>query len=49
MLKDLRGPREMEPDVGMLFALVNENYQRLVSIVKGVPQGELEYKGLDRQ
>ncbi|MCY7754183.1 DinB family protein [Bacillus haynesii] len=44
-LKDLSPVEEMAPTVGMLFSAVNENIERLKSIVSGISQEELEYKG----
>ncbi|HFK1529157.1 hypothetical protein CON42_08435 [Bacillus thuringiensis] len=35
----------MEPTVGMLFAMVESNYERLKSIVQGMSQEELDYQG----
>lgn len=37
----------MDSVFGMLFAMVDKNYQRLVSIMEGVSQDELEYKELE--
>lgn len=35
----------MEPIVGMFSSMVESNFQRLKSIVAGMKQEELEYKG----
>ncbi|QGQ48642.1 DinB family protein [Metabacillus sediminilitoris] len=35
----------MEPVVGMLYSMVKGNYNRLKSIVAGMTQDELDYKG----
>lgn len=35
----------MEPIVGMLYTMVESNYQRFKSIVAGMDQEELEFKG----
>lgn len=45
MRLDLKGDSQMEPIVGMLYSMVESNYQRLKSIVAGMDQEELEYKG----
>lgn len=44
-LKDLSPVEEMAPTVGVLFSAVNENIERLKSIVSGISREELEYKG----
>jgi hypothetical protein len=33
MILDLKGEHKMEPVIGMLYAMVDENYKRLKSIV----------------
>jgi uncharacterized damage-inducible protein DinB len=45
MILDVRGEPEMEPVVGMLYSMVEGNYNRLKSIVAGMTQDELDYKG----
>ncbi|MED3563163.1 DinB family protein [Bacillus xiapuensis] len=45
MRLDLKGDSQMEPIVGMLYSMVESNYQRLKCIVAGMDQKELEYKG----
>jgi exonuclease VII small subunit len=35
----------MQPVVGMLFSIVDGNYKRLKTIVRGMSQEELNYKG----
>ncbi|SDN24858.1 Protein of unknown function [Fictibacillus solisalsi] len=45
MIHDLKGNSEMGPVAGMLFAMVEGNYQRLTSIIAGMTQEELDYKG----
>lgn len=45
MILDLKGNSQMDPIVGMLYSMVENNYQRLKSIVAGMDQEELEYKG----
>ncbi|QNU39227.1 DinB family protein [Geobacillus sp. 44B] len=45
MILDLKGEPKMEPIVGMLFSMVKGNYERLKSIVAGMSQEELDYKG----
>jgi uncharacterized damage-inducible protein DinB len=45
MILDLKGEPEMEPVVGILYSMVEGNYKRLKSIVAGMSQEELDYKG----
>jgi uncharacterized damage-inducible protein DinB len=45
MILDLRGEPDMEPVVGILYSMVEGNYKRLKSIVSGMSQEELDYKG----
>jgi uncharacterized damage-inducible protein DinB len=45
MILDLRGQPEMDPVVGILYSMVEGNYKRLKSIVAGMSQEELDYKG----
>ncbi|MDM5197220.1 DinB family protein [Fictibacillus enclensis] len=45
MIHDLKGKPEMGPVAGMLYAMAEGNYQRLKSIVAGITQEELDYKG----
>jgi len=45
MILDLRGEPNMEPFVGMLYSMVEGNYERLKSIVAGMGQEELDFKG----
>lgn len=45
MILDLKGESSMEPIVGMLYSVVDGNYKRLKSIVAGMSQEELDYKG----
>ena len=49
MILDLKGEHKMEPVIGMLYAMVDENYKRLKSIVAGMSQEELDYKGLNQK
>ncbi|MUT64668.1 DinB family protein [Paenibacillus sp. NEAU-GSW1] len=49
MLFDLQGERNMSPIVGMLFAAVKGNNERLQSITEGMPQEEVDYKGPDNK
>jgi uncharacterized damage-inducible protein DinB len=42
---DLIGDPKLEPIVGMLFAMVEENFNRLKKVVEGMSQAELDYKG----
>ncbi|MED1739037.1 DinB family protein [Bacillus swezeyi] len=44
-VKDLHTDEEMAPAVAVLFSAVNENIERLKSIVSGISQEALEYKG----
>ncbi|MFO6495100.1 MULTISPECIES: DinB family protein [Bacillus] len=44
-IKDLHTNEQMAPVTGILFSAVNENIERLKSIVSGISQEELEYKG----
>lgn len=39
-LKDLSPDEEMAPTVGLLFSAVNENIERLKSIVSGISREE---------
>lgn len=45
MIFDLIGEPKMDPVVGMLYSMVEENYKRLKSLVAGMLQEELDYKG----
>lgn len=45
MILDLRGETGGEPAVGMLFSMVAGNCQRLKSIVEGMSQEEVDFKG----
>ena len=45
MFYDLIGETKMDPIVGMLYSMVEGNYKRLKSIVAGMAQDELDYKG----
>ncbi|MGG1573927.1 DinB family protein [Fictibacillus sp. NRS-1165] len=45
MISDLIGEPGMEPVVGMLYSMVDGNYKRLKTIVEGMSQEELDYKG----
>ncbi len=45
MVLDLFGEPGMEPVVGMLYSMVDGNYKRLKTIVAGMSQEELDYKG----
>ncbi|SLJ96707.1 Protein of unknown function [Paenibacillus sp. RU5A] len=45
MLYDLKGEANMSPVVGLLFAAVIENSQRLQRITEGMSQEEIDYKG----
>ncbi|WP_413375902.1 DinB family protein [Alkalihalobacillus sp. 1P02AB] len=45
MILDLKGESEMDAVIGRLYSMVDGNYQRLKSIVAGMSQEELEYKG----
>jgi len=45
MLKDLHTEEQMAPAVRLFFAMVEENYTRLCSSIKNIPQDVLEYKG----
>ena len=45
MILDLKGELTMEPIVGLLYSMVDGNYRRLKSIVGGMSQRELDYKG----
>lgn len=47
MLYDLQGEEHMSPIVGILYAAVRENSQRLKSISEGMSQEEVDYKGPD--
>lgn len=49
MLYDLQGEGNMSPVVGMLYAAVKENNQRLLFIVDGMLQDELDYRGLQNK
>jgi uncharacterized damage-inducible protein DinB len=49
MILDLKGKPRMEKTVGMLYAMVENNFQRLQSIVHGMSQAELDFKGKDGQ
>lgn len=45
MIYDLQGEASMSPIVGMLYAAVKENNQRLKLITTDMSQEELDYKG----
>jgi uncharacterized damage-inducible protein DinB len=45
VIHDLKGEDHMSPAVGMLFAMVKENWTRLESITDSMSQEELDYKG----
>lgn len=45
MLKDLQTKNNMDSIVALFFAMVEENYLRLRSIVKNITNEELNYKG----
>ncbi|MGG2014190.1 DinB family protein [Bacillus sp. S10(2024)] len=45
MILDLKGESQMDSIVGMLYSAVDGNYKRLKSIVAGMSQEELDYKG----
>ncbi|MHA7584204.1 DinB family protein [Paenibacillus vandeheii] len=45
MLYDLKGEVSMSPVVGMLYAAVKENSQRLQLVTDGMSQEEIDYKG----
>lgn len=45
MILDLKGESQMDPTVGILYSAVDGNYKRLISIVTGMSQVELDYKG----
>ncbi|TDQ36444.1 DinB family protein [Aureibacillus halotolerans] len=45
--RDLQGPQQMAPQVGVFFAMIHENYQRMSSSLEGATLEELEYKGSD--
>lgn len=45
VLYDLKGEASMTPVVGMLYAAVIENSQRLQRITGGMSQEEIDYKG----
>ncbi|MFY0758557.1 DinB family protein [Metabacillus dongyingensis] len=45
MILDLRGEPDMEPVAGILYSMVDGNNKRLKSIVAGMSQEELDYKG----
>lgn len=47
MLYDLQGEENMSPIVGILYSAVKENSQRLQLITDGMPQEEVDYKGLN--
>lgn len=49
MILDLKGAHDMQAFTGMLYSMFEENYQRLKSIVAGMSQQELEYKGPDHK
>lgn len=49
MILDLKGVQGMEPVTGMLYSMFEGNYQRLKSIVAGMSQEELDYKGPDQK
>lgn len=45
MFYDLIGEPKMDPVVGILYSMVEGNYKRLKSIVAGMVQEELDYRG----
>ncbi|MFK3937532.1 DinB family protein [Alkalihalobacillus sp. NPDC078783] len=45
MIRDLQTEHPMQPVTNLLYAAIEENYQRLCSIVKGINQELLDYKG----
>jgi uncharacterized damage-inducible protein DinB len=45
MCYDLQGDSGMSPIVGMLYAAVKENSERLQTITEGMSQDEIDYKG----
>lgn len=45
MILDLKGESKMDPIVGILYSAVDGNYKGLISIVAGMSQEELDYKG----
>lgn len=47
MIRDLQGDSAMTPIVGMLYAAVRENNDRLKVITDGISQEEVDYKGPD--
>ncbi|MFS0592298.1 DinB family protein [Cytobacillus horneckiae] len=49
MLLDLKGEQKMEPIVGILYSMVEGNYKRLKSIVEGMSQEEIDYKGVNQK
>lgn len=49
MLLDLKGEHKMEPIVGILYSMVEGNYKRLKSIVEGMSQAEIDYKGVNQK
>jgi uncharacterized damage-inducible protein DinB len=49
MILDLKGEPKMGLIVGMLFSMVDGNYKRLKSIVAGMSQEELDYKGPNQE
>lgn len=49
MIHDLKMEANMSPIVGMLYAAVKENSQRLRQITDGMSQDEVDYKGPDHK
>ncbi|REK77660.1 DinB family protein [Paenibacillus paeoniae] len=47
MIRDLQGNANMSPIVGMLYAAVTENNERLKAITDGMSQDEVDYRGLN--
>lgn len=45
---DFKRDSKMDAKVGILYAMVEGNYERLCSIVEGVSQDELDYKGIKK-
>ncbi|MBM0066384.1 DinB family protein [Alkalicoccobacillus gibsonii] len=46
MIRDLQTTHPMHPITNLLFAAIEENYQRLCSIVKDIDQEVLDFKGV---
>lgn len=47
MMLNVRGETGVKPAVGMLFSMVAGNDQRLKSVVEGISQEEMDFKGPD--